>query len=265
MLSAPDQRQLDRALALVRQILDAELVGAYLFGSAVQGGLRPESDLDILVVSKRPTTLSEREALARGLMAMSGRSTPEGTWRRVEVTIVVQSDITPWRYPPSLDFQYGDWLRPEFEKGNFEPSPSPLRPDLALLITMVVAADTALVGPPPARVFDAVPQGDVLSAMVSDIDRLRGDIGSDTRNAILTLGRMWSTFATGAIRSKDAAANWVLERLPVAHHPVLVRARDAYLGSEAERWDDLSGALAPCVDYMIAEIKRLVATSSVQV
>ena len=264
MLSAPDKRQVERSLALVRQILDAELVGAYLFGSAVQGGLRPESDLDILVVSKRPTTLSEREALARGLMAMSGRSTPEGTWRRVEVTIVVQSDITPWRYPPSLDFQYGDWLRPEFEKGNFEPSPSPLRPDLALLITMVVAADTALVGPPPARVFDAVPQGDVLSAMVGDIDRLRGDIDSDTRNVILTLARMWSTFATGAIRSKDAAANWVLERLPVAHHPVLVRARHAYLGSQPERWDELSGALAPCVDYMIAEIKRLAATGSLE-
>jgi len=264
MLSAPDKRQLDRALALVRQVLDAEVVGAYLFGSAVQGGLRPESDLDILVVSKRPTTLSDRESLARGLMAMSGKRTPEGMWRRVEVTVVVQSAITPWRYPPILDFQYGDWLRTEFEKGNFEPSPSQLRPDLALLITMVIAADMTLVGPPPASVFDAVPQEDVLRAMVSDIDRLRGDIDGDTRNVILTLARMWSTFATGAIRPKDTAANWVLERLPVAHHPVLVRARDAYLGSEAEQWDDLSGALAPCVEYMIAEIKRMAATSSVR-
>ncbi|TFH41764.1 MAG: DUF4111 domain-containing protein, partial [Lysobacterales bacterium] len=224
MLSAPDMRQLDRALALLRQVLDAEVEGVYLFGSAVQGGLRPESDLDMLVVSKRPTTHGERQSLARGLMAMSGRSTPEGTWRRVEVTIVVQSDIRPWRYPPILDFQYGDWLRTEFGNGNFEPSPSPHRPDLALLITMVVAANMALVGPPPATIFDAVPQGDVFRAMVSDIDRLRGDIDSDTRNVILTLARMWSTFATGAIRSKDVAANWVLERLPAAHHPVLVRA-----------------------------------------
>ncbi len=264
MLSAPDKRQRDRALALVCQVLDTELAGAYLFGSAVQGGLRPESDLDIFVVSKRPTTLSEREHLVSGLMAMSGRSTPEGTWRRVEVTIVVQSDVNPWRYPPILDFQYGDWLRAEFERGNFEPSPTPLRPDLALLIRMVVAADTALVGPPPAIVFDAVPQEDVLRAMVSDIDRLRGDIDSDTRNVILTLARMWSTFVTGAIRSKDAAANWVLERMPDAHRPVLARARDAYLGSQAEGWDDLSDAVAPCVDYMIAEIKRLAVTSSIQ-
>jgi predicted nucleotidyltransferase len=264
MLSPPDKQQLDRALALIREVLNAEVVGAYLFGSAVQGGLRPESDLDILVVSKRPTTLGEKECLVRGLMNMSGRSTPEGRWRRVELTIVVQSDLTPWRYPPSLDFQYGDWLRSEFEAGNFEPAPTPSRPDLALLVTMVLAANTALAGPPPACIFDAVPRQDVLRAMASDIDRLRNDIDSDTSNAILTLTRMWSTFATGTIRSKDAAANWVVERLPVAHQPVLVRAREAYLGGEDEEWADLREAIAPCVDFMIAEIMRLAADNSIQ-
>ena len=263
MLNASDQRQLDRALSHILQVLDTEVVGVYLFGSAVQGGLQPESDLDIFIVSKRPTTLSEKERLVHGFMIMSGKRTPEGTWRRVEVTNVVHSDVNPWRYPPVLDLQYGDWLRTEFEEGNFEPSPTPFRPDLALLITMVVAANTALIGTQPALVFDVVPQDDVLRAMISDIDRLRGDIHSDTRNMILTLARMWSTFSTGAIRSKDEAANWVLERIPTAHHQVLVRARDAYLGSRAERWNDLSSALASCVEYMIAEIKRLAVAKSV--
>jgi len=259
MLSTPDEQQLHRALAVLRQILDAEIVGAYLFGSAVQGGLRPESDLDILVVSKRATTDSEKEQLARRLMAISGRSTPKGISRRVEVTVVVLSAINPWSYPPSLDFQYGDWLRTEFESGKFEPQPTPVRPDLALLIAMVVAADKPLMGPPPARVFDLIPHEDVLKAMVADIDRLRSDIGSDTRNAILTLARMWSTISTGSIRSKDAAASWVLERLPAEHRRVLQRAREAYLGSEPERWEDLHAEIGPCVDYMIAQVRRLAA------
>ena len=263
MLSAPDKQQLDRALDVLRQVLNTEIVGAYLFGSAVRGGLRPESDLDILVVSDRATTMSEKEQLARGLMAISGRSTPKGIWRRVEVTVVVSSAITPWSYPPSLDFQYGDWLRTEFESGKFEPQPTPIRPDLALLITMVVAADTPVIGPPPARVFDLIPNEDVLKAMVADIDRLRGDIDTDTRNVILTLARMWSTFSTGDIRSKDAAASWVLDRLPVPQRPVLERARAAYLGNEPERWEDLHAAIGPCVDYMIARVKRLAAEGSV--
>jgi streptomycin 3"-adenylyltransferase len=263
MLSAPDELQLHRALDVVRQVIDTEIVGAYLFGSAVQGGLRSESDLDILVVSKRDTTASEKEQLARGLMAISGRSTPEGIWRRVEATVVVLSAVSPWHYPPSIDFQYGDWLRTEFENGKFEPQPTPTRPDLALLITMVVAADTPLMGPPPARLFDRIPHEDVLKAMVADIGRLRRDIGTDTRNVILTLARMWSTFSTGDILSKDAAASWVLERLPAAHRRVGRRAREAYLGTEPDRWESLQAEIGPCVDYLTTQIRRLAATGSV--
>lgn len=234
MLIPRDQQQLNRVLSLVREILDGHIVGAYLFGSAVHGGLLPDSDLDIFVVLSRPTTLSEKERLARGLMLISGSSTPEGTWRRVEVTMTAQSDIKPWRYPPRLDFQYGDWLRSEFEKDNYEPLPPRHRPDLALLITMVLAADLSLVGSPPAGVFDTVPHEDVISAMMSDIDRLRGEISSDTRNVVLTLARMWSTLATGAIRSKDAAASWVAENLPAAHQAIVLHAREAYLGDQTD-------------------------------
>lgn len=264
MLNLPDRQQLDRALALVRGVLGGEVVGAYLFGSAVQGGLRPESDIDVFVVCRRPTTFGEKKRLADELMAMSGRGTPEGTWRRVEVTAVVQDDIKPWRYPPRLDFQYGDWLRAEFEKGNFEPLPPRYRPDLALLITMVLAADSTLVGPPPVAVFDTVPREDLVRAMASDLDRLRGALDQDTRNVILTVARMWATLATGAILPKDAAASWVVERMPAAHRSVLMHAREAYLGSEPEQWDHFNDAIASCVDYMIAEMKHMAAKQSVQ-
>jgi B12 binding domain len=46
-----------------------------------------------------------------------------GRWRRVGLTLVVQSEVRPWRYPTN-DFQYGDWLRGEFESGNVEPWPT---------------------------------------------------------------------------------------------------------------------------------------------
>lgn len=101
MLNATDQQQIDRALALVRAVLDSDAVAAYLFGSAVLDGLRPESDLDVLVVSKRRTTRAEKQRLVDGLLAASGRRTPHGMWRRIELTIVVERDIKPWCYPSS--------------------------------------------------------------------------------------------------------------------------------------------------------------------
>ena len=174
------------------------------------------------------------------------------------MTIVVEGDLKPWRYPPTIDFQYGDWLRSEFEKGNVEPRPTIVKPDLAVLIAMVLLANTTVLGPPPAEIFDPVPNDDLVNAMVGDIDRLTGDIDSDTRNVILTLARIWSTLATGVIRSKDAAADWVLDRMPKAHSPVLARARAIYLGDHAERWDDLKDQIGPHIDYVVSEIRRLV-------
>ena len=57
-----DEQQLDRVMALVREVLGPDAVGAYLFGSAVLGGLQPQSDLDVLVVS-RQTTREEKQCL----------------------------------------------------------------------------------------------------------------------------------------------------------------------------------------------------------
>ncbi len=184
MLSDTDQQQLDRVLTLVRDVLNSDVVAAYLFGSAVFGGLRPESDLDVLAVSKRPTTREEKRRLVHRLLAISGRRTPRGRWRRIELTIVVECDIKPWRYPPSFDFQYGDWLRGEFERGDIEPWPTTVNPDLATLITMVMRGNTAAFGPLPSEIFDPVPHDDLIRAMVSDVDTLRGDLNSDTRMAV---------------------------------------------------------------------------------
>lgn len=257
-MRAQDEQQLDRVVSLVRDVLGPDVVGAYLFGSAVLGGLQPESDLDVLVVSKRQTTRAEKQRLVERLLAISGHRTSAGRWRRVELTIVVESEIKPWRYPPSFDFQYGDWLRGEFESGSLEPWPTRTNPDLAALITMVLLAGTPVLGPPPDEVFDPVPHDDLVHAIVGETDMLLDDLDADTRNVLLTLARIWSTVATGVIRSKDSAADWALERLPDEHRPVLARARAIYLGEDEERWEDLAPRLQPHTAHVVAEIDRLI-------
>jgi predicted nucleotidyltransferase len=236
-------------LAAVRDVLGEDVVGAYLFGSAVVGGLRPRSDLDIMLVSPRRTTRSEKQRLISQLLALSRRPRP------VELTIVVEDEIRPWRYPPRIDFQFGDWWRSEFERGEVEPWPTPTT-DLASLVRMVLLANTPLVGPPPAEVFDPVPRAHYVEALVDGIDGLARDIRSDTRNVVLTLARIWSSIATDEVRSKDAAADWVLARLPAEHRPVLERARAIYLGEEEERWDDLEPQVQRYAAHLVAEIER---------
>ena len=256
-LDAADAAQLARVVDLTRDVLGADLAAAYLFGSAVLGGLRPDSDLDVLVLTRRPTTSAEKRALVERLLAVSGRRTTTGRWRRVELTVVVESEIRPWRFPPCFDFQYGDWLRSEFERGNLRPWPTTENGDLATLLTLVRRYGEPLVGPPAQDLIPPVPEADLRAAMVGDLESLLDDLEPDTRNVLLTLARIWCTLATGEIRAKDAAAAWALERLSEEHRPALAHARAGYLGAEDDRWEELGGAVRLLAEQMLAEIRSV--------
>ena len=248
--------QAETVARLVREVLAEAVIGVYLHGSAVAGGLRPTSDIDLLAVVGRPTSPPEQRALIGRLLPISGRGDPTGRSRSVELTIVVQADVRPWHYPPRLDFQYGDWWRDEFERGNVTPWESP-NPDLTLQLEMTLQANHPLFGRPPAEVLDPIPAADVRRAMLDVIPSLLADLEGDERNVVLTFARIWTTLATGIVRSKDAAAHWALPRLPPEHRPVLAHARASYLGETAEEWGELMPRVRPHVDHVITEIERL--------
>jgi streptomycin 3"-adenylyltransferase len=240
-------------LRLIDDVLGSAAIGAYAHGSAVLGGLRLWSDVDVLVVTRRRTTDPERRSLVDGLLRISGW--PPSVRRPVEVTSVVQADIRPWRYPPVMDLLFGEWLRADLEGGVPLAPPAPT-PDLAPLLAMVLAGNRPLAGPPPAQVLDPVPPGDLRRAMREVVPGLLRDLDGDERNVVLTLARAWSTLATGEIRSKDAAADWALERLPEEQRPVLAHARAVYLGEADENWSELGARVRPHVDHVVGQIER---------
>lgn len=242
----PEEPDTQHLVRLLRRTLPDTLLGIHLHGSATLGGLRPHSDIDVLAVVRESVTHAQRRELVEELLTVSG---VDGR-RYVELIVVVQGDVRPWRYPPTCDFLYGDWLREEYERGMI-PSPEP-SPDLAPLLTMVLLADAPLYGPPPAELLDPVPHEDLRRAVFAGVPELMDEVDSDTRNVLLTLARIWTTLTTGAIRSKDAAAEWALGRLPAEHRSVLARARAVHLGEEDERWDDL--APRACAEFLVREI-----------
>ncbi|MET7703030.1 aminoglycoside adenylyltransferase family protein [Streptomyces sp. NPDC005485] len=247
--------QLQQVVALVDGVLGQDVIGTYLHGSSVLGGLRPASDLDVLVVSRRRMDERVRRALLDGLLGISG--SPHKA-RPIELTVVVQSEVQPWRYPPTGDFLYGEWLRAQYEAG-VVPQPKPM-PDLALLIAMALTGDHSLTGPRPAQVLDPVPRADLVRASVVGIPGLLEDLDRDTRNVLLTFARIWTTLATGRIKSKDAAADWALAQLPPEHRAALEHARQLYLNClySEESWSEaLRSQLRPHVNYVLTEIERL--------
>jgi streptomycin 3"-adenylyltransferase len=243
------EEQIERLVAAVRGALGDDIVGVYLHGSAVLGGLRPRSDVDVVVVSRRRTTPEQKQRLIDVLLELSGKPRP------IELDVVVQSEIKPWRYPARTDFHYFELRRPDFESGNLEPWSSEADQDLASVVTMALAGDTALLGPPPAEVFDPVPRADYLNAILRDTETVEEYLEWDTRNVVLTLARIWSAVVTEEVHSKESAAAWALERLPEEHRPVLERALAVYRGdAEEEPWNPLLPQVRSYAAYVVREI-----------
>lgn len=249
------QQQLKDSLALLKRILGPDLLGVYLFGSSVVGGLQKYSDIDMFVVANRETTLEEKNHLIAQLLQSSGLYM-KGAKPPIEMTIVQKAAVNPWRYPPHFDFQYGEWLRTSFEQGILEPWDTHEMSDLAVIITQVFLRSQTLWGPDPRQLLAPVPYADFMKALVHDVDRLTADLEHDTRNVLLTLARIWNTVSTDVISSKPVAAKWAMDRLPSQYQPVIKRAYAICIDVENEHWDDIEKLIKPCADFMVDQINE---------
>lgn len=247
--------QISQCLDLLKETLGKDLLGIYLYGSAIVGGLQKYSDIDLLVVTNRSTMHEEKIHLVTHLLTISGVYM-KSVKKPLELTIVVKSEINPWHYPAQFDFQYGDWLREKFEKNNFEPWSTKVMPDLAILITQVLLANKIIFGPSADQLFSKIPYKDFITATIADLDHLMLDLLHDTRNVLLTLARIWSTIETDRIRSKPDAANWVINKLPEECQHAIKRARAICVGEKDEYWDDIKNFIQPCAEYMLIQINN---------
>ena len=236
MRTAPEQtEQIRSALAALRGILGDALIGVYLHGSAVSGGLRPHSDIDLLAVVERDLTEDQRDALLTTLLRLSGRHPAvPGEPRCLEVIAFCRSDLAEAELPARAAFVYGEWLREAFEAGE-RPMPA-WDPEYTLVVAQARHQAMPLLGPPTDALLPDVPRTLVREAMRDALPALLDGLRGDERNVLLTLARMWRTADTGAFVAKDAAAAWAIPRLRAKDAATLEYARRAYLGEVAEDW-----------------------------
>lgn len=247
-------------LARARAILDRHLGGAlqalYLFGSAVDGGLRPQSDIDLLALVGAAPDEPVRRALMLDLLDVSAWPGTDPACRALEVTVLARDAVLPWRHPARRELQFGEWLRDDLRAGTFEP---PMEDhDLAILLTKVRQHSISLLGPPAHELFAPVPPADFARALADTIAQWNepADWRDEERHIVLALARIWFSVVTGKIAAKDTAAAWALQRLPAAHRAVLAQARDAYLGRAADELAARPDQVAAFIHYLKAAIRR---------
>ena len=240
-----------RVAELAQALLKGQLLGVYLYGSAALSRLRPESDVDVLILIRGQLPAGAAEALTQRLLALSG---PVGCVHRrpLEVTVVNRDALIPWRFPPRCEYMYGEWLRRALEAGE---CPRPRRdPDIALLLWQARARSFALLGGEAPELLPDISMDEVRRAMACALPNLLAWLRGDERNVLLTLARMWATAETGALLPKDEAAAWALPRLPETLAPLLETARLAYLGQAKDCWKGREAQTAALAAYMQARL-----------
>ena len=198
--------------ALIAREVPGSPLAMYLTGSYCDGGLRPASDLDILLTTRVPLEVDERRLVVEHLLGCSGRRATRQPGRPVELTSLVLDDIKPWRYPATRDFLYGEWLRPENEAGRLPHREED--PNLPVILTSARQHSSLLLGPPLVELTDPVPREHLTQSMFHALPSLLDDLVGDERNVLLTLARVLFTLRTGLIAPKDVAAAEVCSILP---------------------------------------------------
>ncbi len=252
--------QVARACEVIEYHLAPALMAIHLYGSVLDGGLKPSSDLDLLVTVTTRLDEDVRRALSFELLRVSAPPGQSEGLRALEVTVLVYDDVLPWRYPARRELQFGEWLRDDLLAGIVEPAVEDA--DLAILLTQARQRSLALAGPPAEQLFEPVPQGDFSRALADTLTLWNSppDWAGDERNVLLALARIWYSAAHGGkkIVPKDVAASWLVERLPSELQPLLLEARQAYLGLGQERLAASGDQLVWFVSLAKGEITRLI-------
>lgn len=249
-------REVYGAVPLIRNCLGTALLGIYLHGSAVSGGLRPRSDVDLLVIVSRPLTDAERSRLVQALLEVSGRYPHDALGRRpIELIVFARADLAVPSFPARSQFVYGEWLRDQFEAG--EVSKPTSDPELTLLLAQARRDAQTLIGPALAEVLPIIPESDVRRAIAEALPSLLRSLEGDERNVLLTLARMWRTLATAEFVSKEVAAQWALPNLSDAAATMLTAARDEYLSVTDFDWSARCQDVGKAADELAQRVAAL--------
>ncbi|MBO4458325.1 MAG: DUF4111 domain-containing protein [Butyrivibrio sp.] len=237
-----------------KEILQDDLVGVYLHGSAVMGCYNPaKSDIDLIVVVKDSLSDASKRAYMDMVVELNGKGPEKG----IEMSIVKQSVCRPFVYPTPFELHFSvthlDWYRSEpvdyISKMKGEDK------DLAAHFTIINHRGKCLYGAPIKEVFADVPAQDYIDSIWNDISEAEEEIADNPMYLILNLARVLAYLKDGVVLSKKEGGEWALKNLPETYHNLISNAMNEYAdGADVSYARDLAKDYA---GYMVKQIESI--------
>ena len=234
-----------------KEILQDNLVGVYLHGSAVMGCFNPaKSDIDLIVVVKD----SIPDTIKRSFMDMVTAINAKGPAKGIEMSIVKQCVCNPFVYPTPFELHFSvahlSWYKKDPD--DYVSKMKGEDKDLASHFTIITHRGKCLYGAPIKDVFADVPARDYMDSIWNDIADSEEEITENPMYLILNLARVFAYAKQGLVLSKKEGGEWALDNLPGKYHSLIKNALSEYSGGAEITYD---GSLAKdYAQYMLRQI-----------
>ena len=237
------------------QLLPDSLTGIYLHGSLAAGCFQwDSSDIDFLVVVRRPLTLETKMALAETLRSMTQDAPPKG----FEMSVILEKYCRDLPYPMPFEMHYSRTHQAAYDRdpAAFCRDMHGEDPDLTAHILDLRAFGKVIFGPGIPRLFGQVKRQDALRAIRYDLDDAQAPerLHGSPVYYVLNLCRAVAYCRDNRVLSKQAGGEWALAHLDASHQPVIQAALNAY-GKGLDMFYDRSEAEDFCAQAL-DEISR---------
>ena len=231
-------------LAKVKEILQDQFVGMYMFGSLATGDFDQHSDIDVLFVTKDEINADVFSSLQGMHAQLACIDSPWST--QLEVSYIPQKALRHFdpadSFHPHLDRGGGETLHWMAHESNW-------------IIQRHILRERGIIlaGPAPRSLIDPISASDLRQAVVNVLPLWAKPILEDPLQihnrgyqsyVVLSLCRMFYTLQCGTIISKRGAADWAQDSLNKQWAPLIARAwlGRQNAGSDAEP-EDVEGTL----------------------
>lgn len=253
------KNQINNIVNGLASLLENNLLGIYLNGSIVLDAFdENNSDIDIIGIVEK--CLSPEEKIKLGAFLLPLHQMP----CQIEVLLIVKEHIIPWQYPPVCHFYFSDYWLEEYKQflsgENLTHrllSVNCTDSNITSSVKIVKEKGICVYGLPIDEVFPDVPDADFWDSISYNIPDFNVITDNDTQRPylILTLCRALSYRKTGQLFSKQEAANWALNILPVKFHPIILSALYDKYGLGEKEFHTADDALS-FKSYIIEQINE---------